>query len=45
MFPEQFADIDIEQKADELFELFLGKPIYSDMQAAGLSFGKITIGE
>lgn len=45
MFPEQFADIDIEKKADELFELFLGKPIYSDMQAAGLSFGKITIGE
>ncbi|MGI6116029.1 ABC transporter substrate-binding protein, partial [Luoshenia tenuis] len=45
MFPEQFADIDIEKKTDELFELFLGKPLYSDMQAAGLSFGKITIGE
>ena len=45
LFPEQFADIDIEEKADEIFKLFVGKTLYSDIKKAGLGFGKITIGE
>lgn len=45
LFPEQFADVDIAQKTDELLEKFLGKRFYSDMEAAGLKFGVITIGE
>ena len=39
------ADVDIAQKTDELLEKFLGKRFYSDMEAAGLKFGVITIGE
>lgn len=45
LFPEQFADIDIEAKADEVLTMFNGKPLYADMKEAGLSYGKITIGE
>lgn len=45
LFPEYFSDIDIAQKTDELLEKFLGKRIYSEMEAAGLKFGEITIGE
>ncbi|NCC67493.1 MAG: iron ABC transporter substrate-binding protein [Clostridia bacterium] len=45
LFPEQFADIDIEAKTDEILEMFLGKALYSEMEKAGLGFGKITIGE
>ncbi len=45
MFPEQFADIDIEAKADEVLTMFDGKALYADMKETGLSYGKITIGE
>lgn len=45
LFPEQFADIDIEKKTDELLEKFVGKAFYSDMKAANLTFGRIKIGE
>ena len=44
LFPEQFADVDMDQKADELLELFLGTAFYSEMKEAGLSFEPITIG-
>lgn len=45
LFPEKFADIDIEAKTDEIFEKFLGKGIYTEMKEAGLAFGKITLGQ
>ncbi len=45
LFPEHFSDIDIAQKTDELLEKFLGRRFYSEMEAAGLKFGEITIGE
>lgn len=44
LFPEQFSDIDIAKKTDELLEKFLGKPFYSDMVEAGLVYGEIEIG-
>ncbi len=31
IYPEEFSDIDIEQKADEIYEMFVGAPVYSDM--------------
>lgn len=45
LYPEQFADIDIAEKTDELCEKLLGKPIYADLQDIGYSFGEVTIGE
>ncbi|MEM5818276.1 MAG: iron ABC transporter substrate-binding protein, partial [Desulfitobacterium hafniense] len=37
LFPEKFADIDMEAKVDEIYKKFLGKGIYADMKEAGLS--------
>lgn len=45
LYPEQFTDIEIEAKTDEIFTRFLGKGIYQDMKEAGLTFGKITLGQ
>ena len=39
MFPEQFADVDIADKTNEILEFLLGTPYYDEMEAAGLSFG------
>lgn len=32
LYPEQFADVDPEQKADEIYTMLDGKPVYSDMK-------------
>ncbi len=45
IYPDQFKDIDIEKKADEIFEKTLGGPFISTMKEAGVTFGPITIGE
>ena len=45
LFPEQFADINIADKAAEILNMFLGKNIYEDMAKDGLYYGKIRIGE
>jgi iron complex transport system substrate-binding protein len=45
LFPKQFADVDIEAKADEILKEFDGKAFYADMKKAGLYFGKITVGK
>lgn len=45
LFPEQFSDIDIAKKSEEILTLFLGKNIYDTMAAGGLYYGKITIGK
>lgn len=45
MYPEAFADIDIEQKAGEIFEMLLGTNPYGDLKEAGYAFRAITIGE
>lgn len=30
LYPDRFSDVDIAEKADEIYELFVGKPIYSE---------------
>ena len=45
LFPEQFADIYIAQKAGEILTLFLGENTFDLMAENGLFYGRITIGE
>jgi len=45
LFPEQFADIDIAQKSEEILTTFLGVNTYDAMAEGGLYYGKIKIGE
>lgn len=45
MFPEQFADVDVEAKTGEIFEMLLGANPYDDLKEAGYAFRAITIGE
>lgn len=42
--PEQFADVDIAAKTDEILEFLLGRGYYEDMTADGLAFGPLEIG-
>ena len=44
LFPEQFADVDIAAKTDEILEFLLGRGYYDDMAADGLAFGPLEIG-
>ena len=44
LFPEQFADVDIAAKTDEILEFLLGRGYYGDMTADGLAFGPLEIG-
>ena len=41
LYPERFSDIDIAQKADEIYELFLGRPIYEEAVEVYGEYGKI----
>lgn len=45
LYPEQFADVDIEAKTGEIFEMLLGSNPYNDLKEAGYEFRPITIGE
>lgn len=45
LYPEQFADIDIAEKADEIFTTLLGRPLYSELVENGYAFREIQIGE
>lgn len=45
MFPDAFADVDIEAKTGEIFQMLLGSNPYSDLKEAGYEFRAITIGE
>ncbi|MDO5323567.1 MAG: ABC transporter substrate-binding protein [Clostridia bacterium] len=44
LYPEQFADIILEEKAGEIMELMLGEDFFDQMQEGGLYYGTITIG-
>ncbi len=44
LYPEQFADIDPEEKAGEIFQMLLGSNPYPDLKEAGYEFCPITIG-
>ena len=43
LFPEQFADVDIEDKAGEILETFLGEDTYAAMEAGGLTYANINL--
>ena len=45
LYPEQFADVDPEVKAGEIFTELLGSNPYPDLKEAGYAFRAITIGE
>ena len=45
IYPEEFADIDFEAKADEIFTEMLGQPYMQVLKDSGNSFGAVTIGE
>lgn len=45
LFPEQFSDVDFEEKAAEILTTFLGVNTFDIMAEAGLFYGTITIGE
>lgn len=46
LYPERFADVDFEEKASEIFDMFLGEPNYLEIiNASGSGYGKVTLGE
>lgn len=46
LYPEQFADVDVAAKFDEIFETMLGvEDAYAQYQAAGYEFKEMTLGE
>lgn len=45
LYPEQFADVNIEEKVTEIFEIFLGEDISGELKENGYEFRPITIGE
>lgn len=45
LYPAQFADIDLEEMSIEIMNMFLGTAFYDDMQADGLYYGKLKLGE
>lgn len=44
LFPEQFADVTMEDKAEEILTFFLGENTYAAMTEGGLYYGTIQIG-
>lgn len=44
LYPEQFADITLSEKAGEIMEMMLGQDFFDQMQEGGLYYGTITIG-
>lgn len=45
LYPEQFQDVDIREKGNEILTLFLGEAYFDDMAVEGLVFDKLTLGE
>ena len=46
LYPDAFSDVDFEEKASEIFDMFLGEPDYlSVLEDAGAGYGKVTFGE
>lgn len=45
LYEEQFADVDIEEKTGEIFEMLLGTNPYGDLKSAGYEFKEVIIGE
>lgn len=45
IYPEQFADVDFDKKADEIFNLFLGQDYLDVLNKAGLGYTTYTLGK
>jgi len=45
LFPEEFADVDIEEKASEILTTFLGENTFDVINDGGLYWGTLTIGQ
>ena len=45
LYPEQFSDVRLEDKAAEIMEMMLGENFFEQMVEGGLYYGTITIGE
>lgn len=45
LYPEEFSDITLAEKAGEIMEVMLGEGFFDQMEAEGLYYGTITIGE
>ena len=45
LYPEQFSDVRLEDKAAEIMEIMLGENFFDQMVEGGLYYGTITIGE
>lgn len=44
LYPQQFADLDFEEKAGEILEFMLGENTFEQMKTDGLYYGTIRIG-
>lgn len=45
LYPEQFADVDMAATGGRILETLLGEDFFTEMEAGGLYYGKLTIGE
>jgi len=45
LYPQQFADIALEEKAGEIMERMLGENFFDEMAQGGLYYGNVAIGE
>ena len=45
LYPEQFEDVDLEEKADEIYSFLVGEPVYGDIKERfeGLAYSKIPL--
>jgi iron complex transport system substrate-binding protein len=45
LYPDRFADVDPEEKADEIFSVLIGEPVFSDLNAQykNLGFAQIEL--
>jgi len=44
LYPQKFADVDMDKQADEIFQTMLGTTYMQQLKDAGLGFNKLTIG-
>lgn len=45
LYPEQFADVDMATIAGQILGFMLGENFFAEMEAGGLYYGKLTIGQ
>ena len=45
IYPDKFADLDFEKKADEIFKEMVGQPYMQVLKDSGNDFGTVTIGK